>query len=445
MVRKFYDIHYHLFDLSHPNLLAFLLNDDLLTEDSLKKLLSKFPFILKMLPLWVLKLFPQKAIRKVKDYIRNDAGNLKNLLSVMEGAIEYHFLYVEYFLKREKNYFGDHKDALYNKIALCPLLIDFGYKNLANEDCFYNLPPAKPVINQVVDLINAMWFYYNYDLILHPDKQSRLKIIPTDTPKEKKLFEIYPFLGLNTVNYDLQEIAGLFDKYFRGYEDDDPVLRRQKLIAKMGTVRADIEDMIFRRKEKKDPYYYTYLFTGIKLYPPIGFDPWPEDKLSELEKVKFVYSECVRKKLPITVHCSDSGFIASPEAKSLTDPSGKWNKVLSRQEFRDLKINFAHIGAQAGGRKEWQEVILKYIGQGRNVYTDCSCQTPYVSDYDKVNNIMNSANESGFLFGSDFVINLIWSHSYNEYLNNFVRTPLLDERKKELMAVTNPERFLFGS
>jgi hypothetical protein len=58
---------------------------------------------------------------------------------------------------------------------------------------------------------------------------------------------------------------------------------------------------------------------------------------------------------------------------------------------------------------------------------------------------MNSANESGFLFGSDFVINLIWSHSYNEYLNNFIRTPLLDERKKELMAVTNPERFLFGS
>jgi hypothetical protein len=57
---------------------------------------------------------------------------------------------------------------------------------------------------------------------------------------------------------------------------------------------------------------------------------------------------------------------------------------------------------------------------------------------------MNSGSESGFLFGSDFVINLIWSHSYNEYLNNFVRTPLLDERQKELMAVINPEKFLFG-
>ena len=140
-----------------------------------------------MLPLWVLKLFPQKAIRKVKDYIRNDAGNLKNLLSVMEGAIEYHFLYVEYFLKREKNYFGDHKDALYNKVPCVHCLSTLDIRILQMKDCFYNLPPAKPVINQVVDLINAMWFYYNYDLILHPDKQSRLKIIPTDTPKEKNV------------------------------------------------------------------------------------------------------------------------------------------------------------------------------------------------------------------------------------------------------------------
>jgi len=57
--------------------------------------------------------------------------------------------------------------AKFDKIVLCPLLIDFGYKNLNNKDCFYNLPPAKPIVNQVVDLINALWFYYNYDLILH--------------------------------------------------------------------------------------------------------------------------------------------------------------------------------------------------------------------------------------------------------------------------------------
>jgi len=445
MVKKFYDIHYHLFDLSHPNLLAFLLNDDLLTENSLKKLISRFPFILQVLPLWVLNLFPGQAVKKIKNYIRYDALNFKNLLSVMEGAIEYHFLYIEYFLKKEMKYFGDHRGAKFNKVILCPLLIDFGYKNLANEDCFYNLPPAKPVIDQVVDLINALWFYYNYDLILHPDKQSRLKLIPTDTPKEKKLFEIYPFLGLNTVNYDLEEIVRMFDKYFRAYEDDeDPKTRREKLFRKSGTIRTGIEDMIFRTKEEQDPDYYTYLFAGIKLYPPIGFDPWPEDNRKELEKVKFVYSECVRKKLPVTVHCSDSGFVTSPGARELTDPSGKWQKVLSRPEYRNLKINFAYLGSQSGTKTDWQETILKYIEQNKNVFTDCSCQTPFEADYEKIRKIMNSGRESGILFGSDFVINLIWSHSYNEYLNNFVCTPLLDERQKELMAVINPERFLFG-
>jgi len=79
MVKKFYDIHYHLFDLSHPNLLAFLLNDDLLTENSLKKLISRFPFILQVLPLWVLNLFPGQAVKKIKNYIRYDALNFKNL------------------------------------------------------------------------------------------------------------------------------------------------------------------------------------------------------------------------------------------------------------------------------------------------------------------------------------------------------------------------------
>jgi hypothetical protein len=67
-----------------------------------------------------------------------------------------------------------------------------------------------------------------------------------------------------------------------------------------------------------------------------------------------------------------------------------------------------------------------------------------MSDYEKISKIMNSGNESGFLFGSDFVINLIWSCSYNDYLSNFIQTPLLNDRQKELMAVINPERFLFG-
>jgi hypothetical protein len=444
MSNKFYDIHYHLFDLSHPNLMAFVLRDDLIDKKTVRKVVHKFPFLLKLLPLWVVNLFPGKAAGKVKDYIQHDSKNFRNLLSVIEGAIEYHFLYTEYFLLRDKKHFGNFPGAKYSKIAMCPLLMDFGYKNLGNQDCFYNLPPAKPIVNQVVDLINAIWFYYNFDMIPHPDKQGRLKIIPTTTPRNDKLFEIYPFLGINTQNYDLPEIADLFDKYFRGYEHDStPQDRQQKIFNKLGTIKADLEDMIIRRKEKDDRDYYSYLFAGIKLYPPLGFDPWPEEK-AELDKVRFLYSECIRKKLPITVHCSGRGYITSPDAAVLTDPSNRWQKVLSQPEFKDLKINFAHLGTQYDGKKDWQKTILSYITANKNIYTDCSCQTTDKNDYEKVRQMMNADTESNILFGADYIINLIWSGSYNEYLDNFLTTPHLNDRQRELLCEINPERFLFG-
>ncbi|MCX6255439.1 MAG: amidohydrolase family protein [Bacteroidia bacterium] len=445
MDRKFYDIHYHLFDLSHPNLLAFLLRDDLITKKRVRKILGKLPFLFKILPIWIVNLFSGKISRQVKDYLKHDAGKLLNLLSVMEGATEYHFLYTEYFLLKDKTNFGNSNCARYNKIAVCPLIIDFGYKGMEKPDYFYNFPPAKPVVNQVLDLLNAIYFYYNYDLILHPDKPEKFKLIPTATTKEKKLFEIYPFLGINTQNYDLPEIAEMFNKYFRGYEDDKtPSERQMKLFNKLGTAKVDLEDMIFRKKESTDTDYYSYLFAGIKLYPPLGFDPWPSDNQSELDKVKFLYSECLRLKLPVTVHCSDGGYKTSPDAQQLTDPSQKWQRVLSRPEYRNLKINFAHMGSQKEGKTEWQQTIITNIARNRNVYTDCSCLTPQVSDYEIINKIINKETESNILFGTDFVINLIWSDSYNDYLNNFIQSPFLDERQKELISEINPERFLFG-
>ncbi len=445
MNRKFYDIHYHLFDLSHPNILAFLTRDDLITKKTVLKVLGKLPFLIKILPFWMFRLFSGKITNKVKDYMKNDAGKILNLLSMMEGAIEYHFLYTEYFLLREKLHFSNANNTRYNKIVVCPLLIDFGYKDMDKLDCFYYFPPAKPVVNQVLDLFNAIYFYYNYDLIIHPEKPEKFKLIPTATPKEKKLFEIYPFLGINTQNYEMTDIVELFDKYFKGYEDDqEPSERQAKLFNKLGIVMIDLEDMIFRRKEKYDANYYSYLFAGIKLYPPLGYDPWPADNQKELEKVKFLYKECIRRKLPVTVHCSDGGYKTSQEAEELTDPSRKWEIVLSQPEYKDLKINFAHMGSQKEAKTEWQQTIHSSISRNRNVYTDCSCLTPQVNDYEIIKKFINGDNESNILFGTDFVINLIWSNSYNEYLNNFINSPHLDDRQKELISKTNPERFLFG-
>ena len=442
--RKFYDIHYHLFDLSHANLLAFLLRDDLINKGLIKRMLNKIPILIKIVPNGLMGLFPARIARKIREFLQNDSRNLRNLLSVMESAVEYHFLYIEYFLLNEHRFFGKTEANRYSKIVICPQLIDFGYKNLNNNDCFYNVPPSKPVVNQAVDVINAIWFYYNCEIIPHPDRAGRLKVIPCSIPKEDKLFEIYPFLGINTKNYDLFEMVEMFDKYFSGYEDDTPSIRRKKLYDRLGSVKVDTEDMVFRRKEKTGSSYYTYLFAGIKLYPPLGFDPWPEEDQNELDKVRFLYSECIRRRLPVIVHCSDGGFRTTGDSNLFTDPSLRWKKVLTRPELRDLKINFAHLGNRKGGEQDWLQAILEYIRKNKNVYSDCACITPQMKDYEMIRNIMNEDVESKILFGSDFMINLIWSDSYNEYLRNFLLTPFLDDRQRSLMCETNPEKFLFG-
>jgi predicted TIM-barrel fold metal-dependent hydrolase len=445
MERKLYDIHYHLFDLSHPNLLAFLLRDDLISKDSVKNVLRKLPFLVNLVPIGAANFFPGKIADKIKDYLKNDARYFRNLLSVMENAVEYHFLYTEYYLLKEQVYFGSSETMKYNKLVVCPLLMDFGYKNLNNNDCFYNLPPSKPIAKQVLDLLSAIRFYYKYELIPHPDKEGRLKIVNTTKNKEEKLFEIYPFLGINTRNYDLSDIKVLFDKYFAGYEEDRiPEERQKKLFNKLGTVKVDLEDLIFRIKEKEDPEYYTYIFAGIKLYPPMDFDPWPEGDPAELAKVRFLYSECIRKKLPLTVHCSDGGFVTTPDAALFSNPSERWQKVLNNPDYKKLKINFAHMGSQSGDKSDWQKTIFRAIENNENVFTDCSCITPQSKDYESISKHFNDKTETSILFGTDFVINLLWSESYNEYLDNFILNKHLSEYQKELMSNTNPERFLFG-
>ncbi|HCI55789.1 MAG TPA: amidohydrolase family protein [Bacteroidales bacterium] len=441
---KFYDIHYHLFDLSHPNLIAFLLRDDMITRESVKKVAGKLPFLMNFVPAGVVKFLPQLIAEKIKEYIRDDAVTLRNLLALMENAVEYHFLLADYYLRKEVISQQGDNTLSFNKIVLCPLLIDFGYKSLRNSGCYYDLPPAKPIAGQVADLLNAIRFYYSYDIIGHPVKQGQLKLIKTNCKKEDKLFEIYPFLGINTRNYDLLEIKSLIDKYFPGYENDEsPADRYNKLYSKLGTINVSLEDLIFKIKEKKDPEYYSYIFAGIKLYPPLGFDPWPEDEPDELDKVKFLYSECVRKKIPLTVHCSDGGFKTTPEAFRHTNPE-RWIKVLNNSSFKNLKINFAHMGSMAGGNDKWLQTIMKLISKYDNVYTDFSFITPKPDNYERIKKIINNKSLTRLLFGSDFIINLLRSGSYNEYISAFLTTPYLTSDQKADICNNNPEKFLFG-
>jgi hypothetical protein len=401
---------------------------------------------MKLVPLGIVGWFSKRLAEEIRSYIADNSIPVKNTLSVFENAMEYHFLYVDYFLKNRKPFIGRNdideaeNNIEFDKMILCPLMIDFGYKNLQRGDYFYNLPPRKPIVNQVVDLLNAIYYYYNKDITEHPakGKNNRLKIVDNKQSKNEKLFEIYPFLGLNTRNYDLEELEAMFSKYFSGYEDDNADSRHQKLFDKMGTVKVDLENL------QDSSVDFTYIFAGIKLYPPLGFDPWPADNNKELEKVIFLYNKCIEYRLPVTVHCSDKGFVADENAKTYTNPAENWSYVINNPEFKDLKINFAHMGKEFSGKTNWQDSIFKYITSNKNIYTDFSARGYSNKFYETLNADVNTDLKSNILFGSDFMINLLHIESYNEYLELFINTPAINNEMKKLFASGNAYQFLFG-
>lgn len=84
----------------------------------------------------------------------------------------------------------------YSKIVLTPLIMDFGYNHLKSPDLYYGKKSShKPVTEQVIDLFKGIKDYLE-------DKE---------TENEIKLFEVYPFLGLNPDNYFLENPENLLD------------------------------------------------------------------------------------------------------------------------------------------------------------------------------------------------------------------------------------------
>ena len=420
---KFYDIHCHAMNLSHPNLLAFL---------------NRF-FNLRSLLLNRLR--PLGSILIGKNLLK-----IKNLLSVMENDLGDFFLIMENCLKDPDNPLLQGAlfrvgDRDYGKVVLTPLVIDFGTKGGRDPDIHYSQLSEKPVVEQVIDLFNGIRRYR---------EKSR-----------EKIFEIFPFLGLNTRNYFLEAkkegprdsshlaaeetkntLPNLLEKYFGDYQASPAAL-----LTRMGEFDGNMEQMT------------SNFFAGIKLYPPLGFDPWPEKNGEELEKVRYLYEFCSGKKIPLTVHCCDQGFVTIPdrEVKAFTNPS-KWEPVLKR--YPALKINLAHFGKQGKRlgifrQTNWQKTILKLMAEYENVYTDFANNGLDDQSYRSLRALIEASARRfspGFkekltrriLFGSDFMINLLRMDSYNQYLGLFSGTKWLTPEEKELFGCLNPERFLFS-
>lgn len=214
-------------------------------------------------------------------------------------------------------------------------------------------------------------------------------------------------------------------------------------------------------------------FAGIKLYPPLGFDPWPKCDDEELEKVKYLYDFCERKKIPITVHCSTGGFVTVKDDKKYTDPE-KWKKVL--EKFPKLKLNLAHFAIDHSNGQfhttKWTKTIINILTKADpnnpnkpnypNVYGDFSCKglNPEFYNflkkdiidgkiYGPKNDRVATDNEKKrlyekILFGTDFMVNLFYGlDSYYDYLRFFSVTEKFDKTTKQKFSETNPEKFLF--
>lgn len=405
----------------------------------------------------------------------------------------------------------------YHKVVITPLIIDFGYKYFNMKGIHYNKSPRKPVVEQAVDVFNGI-----------RDYRERSPV---------KMLEIYPFLGINTQNYDLgivrvvpkeirdtlygslksrkipqvvkdnvrntlknnisyiektgklviykkattignnlrtisshvqideailnkisamsdethglderNNIPRMLEKYFDGYTANYETFARKNR-ERYFPVKKDA-----KRMEKMMPVegiddLRGHFFAGIKLYPPLGFDPWPDhddkpvDTATEFDKVNYLYQFCSERGIPVTVHCSTGGFKVAHHGIEYTDPE-KWRNVLSA--YRNLKINFAHCGFDNNKpRRAWLDVILELMSEYKNVYVDFSYVGNNKNFYKFLKErIVDKGYVDRILFGSDFPINLFGIDSYEEYIKNFFSTSLATNLKHKFCS-ENPRKFLW--
>lgn len=413
MPDTFYDIHMHAMDLSHPNLLAFM---ERISGLGPKLLLGGL----------------------AEPFLHEKEEKFVNLLTVMENSIEDYFCLMEYFLKSKAPVVSGGKFRVaatdFETILLTPLIMDFGMKNIRTRT-FYDVAIGKPVVEQSADILLAIAKYCKFEVRAKGDDRTDVEF-KERIPAAKRLFEIYPFLGLNTRNYEQVRLEELITRCFGGYTG-----RRVDLLKNMGTFRGieNFRDAIGSVQSN--------MFAGIKVYPPLGFDPWPEETV-ELAKVKFLYELCERLHVPITAHCNDGGFATVDNAQELTDPA-KWEQVLN--SYPQLKLNLAHLGKQEKffgliHPHEWRKKVITLVSAFEHVYTDISClafDEEFYADFADILRL-NPGLIDKVLFGSDYMINLQWIDSYNEYLRAFRDTEKLGDEEKLKICNRNPERFLFN-
>jgi predicted TIM-barrel fold metal-dependent hydrolase len=222
-------------------------------------------------------------------------------------------------------------------------------------------------------------------------------------------------------------------------------------------------------------YVEDYGFTGIKLYPALGFFPFDY-------RMRDIYLYAIENSLPIITHCDQGGIfykgpltteqlnpislnprkkVSYAKYKNLnaaefknffTDPLN-FQEVLEIDEFKDLKICFAHFGGKemilgANGyypyQQNWYKSIKTLIKLFPNIYTDISYTlhnnnkkltkqfTVDFSDPDIMDKI---------LFGTDYYMTVREKNEI-KLINDFIENYRISDSLFHKLSVINNQSFL---
>jgi hypothetical protein len=419
----FYDAHCHAFNLSHPSFLSFI---GTLRSRRLETIYSQ-----AMAPDFLVTTLFLRAGERIR-----------NMLSVMENDIGSIFALMEDDLAGLYAKAGDGEPLLrggelalggmrFGGLVLAPLVMDFRSAGAERvHDAYYDRRPNKPVEAQVRDLLEGIRDYRR--------------------ARPGGFLRILPFLGIDTRHYRAEGLRSLLDRSFGAYSRGSEAARASfDAMSDFGGAAVMGPDMPCR-------------FAGIKVYPPLGFDPWPDreegegaEPWAEREKVEILYSYCELRGIPIVTHCDDQGFrvIGLEESWKRSSPE-RWVPVLERHP--GLALDFGHLGARYFHRPgsphptDWVDRISRLMVERERVYGDFSfdgTEPEYyrwlVSYLKRHESGMRERMESRIMFGSDFPMCLMRIRSYADYFRVFAASEFPEEQKLRFCS-ENPERFLAG-
>ncbi|MCM1322445.1 MAG: amidohydrolase [Bacteroides sp.] len=310
--------------------------------------------------------------------------------------------------------------AVYDYLFITPLIMDFTLPD-AHSSAYYSRMPEHDVIKQAADILAGI-------------REYRIK-----RPESRII--VRPFLGINTRNTTAQQLENLLETHFYGYSPR--ISDALKTWKKLPGLHA------------KGNKPYPNAFAGIKVYPPLDFDPYP-DNPQEREKLDMLYSFCQKKKIPLITHCDDQGFRAIPqEASAVFTSPERWELVL--RSYPDLRIDIAHFGKQySRGYKfreetQWRDKILQLMLSYPHVYSDLAFNGVDTNVWEQTEQLAASFSEKDaqtigerLLFGTDWPLSLIKIQSAAAYWHGFSESPASAAFKERLVSA-NPCAFNFGT